>query len=155
MQEQVKKVVCYQKMFWIDCSRDLKKFANSQPSALNFKNFSWLVCRTIFLTVGLNNFGNKIPFLLLFLWQTRASKVHFCPCTFDSFEIFVSHFFLFVALFELSDLFQAQSEYFIGLLAIKCWAFLQFFLSRLAFFILPTRTELQDCLDKSRSFILN
>ena len=29
------------------------------------------------------------------------------------------------------------------------------FLSRLAFFILPTRTELQNYLDRSRSFILN
>ena len=49
--EQVKKVFCYQKLFWpftvwIDCSSDLKIFANS-------------------LTVGQNNFGNKIPFSIL------------------------------------------------------------------------------------------
>ena len=48
LQEQVKKAFCYQKLFWpfivwINCSSDLKNFANSQPSALNFKFFtqSW------------------------------------------------------------------------------------------------------------------
>ena len=50
LQEQVKKAFCYQKLFWpltvwINCSGDIKKFANSRPSALNFKKFSWsLVC---------------------------------------------------------------------------------------------------------------
>ena len=42
IQEQVKKAFCYQKLFWpftiwINCSVDLKIFANSRPSALNFK----------------------------------------------------------------------------------------------------------------------
>ena len=65
LQEQVKKAFCYQKLFWpftvtINCSSDLKKFKNSQPSASNFKSFSrWL--EQFFLTVGQNNFGNKIP----------------------------------------------------------------------------------------------
>ena len=45
VQEQVKKALCYQKLFlpftvWINCSNDLKKFANSQPSTSNFKSFS-------------------------------------------------------------------------------------------------------------------
>ena len=45
LQEQVKKAFCYQKLFWpftvwINCSSDLKIFANSRPSALNFKSFS-------------------------------------------------------------------------------------------------------------------
>ena len=42
------------------CNSDLKIFENSRPSASNFKSFS----RTLeisFLTVGQNNFGNKIP----------------------------------------------------------------------------------------------
>ena len=65
---QVKKAFCYQKLFWpftvwINCSSDLKIFANSQPSASNFKSFS-LSLGQFFLTVGQNNFGNKIPFLM-------------------------------------------------------------------------------------------
>ena len=67
LQEQVKKAFCYQKLFgpltvWINCSSDLKIFANSWPSALNFKRFSRSL-EHFFLTVGQNNFGNKIPFI--------------------------------------------------------------------------------------------
>ena len=45
LQEQVKKAFCYQKLFWpftvwINCCSDLKNFANSRPSASNFKSFS-------------------------------------------------------------------------------------------------------------------
>ena len=66
LQEQVKKVLCYQQLFWAftvltSYSSDLKKFSNSQPSALNFKSFSALL-EQFFLTVGQNHFGNKIPF---------------------------------------------------------------------------------------------
>ena len=68
LQEQVKKAFCYQKLFWpftvrINCSSDLKNFANSRPSASNFKSFSRSL-EHCFLTVGQNNFGNKIPFLI-------------------------------------------------------------------------------------------
>ena len=45
----------------MNCSSDLKIFANSQPSAWNFKSFSRSL-EQFFLTVGQNNFGNKIPF---------------------------------------------------------------------------------------------
>ena len=53
-------------MFWpftvpINCSSDLENFANSRPSALNFKCFSQSL-EQLFLTVGHNNFGNKILF---------------------------------------------------------------------------------------------
>ena len=41
----------------INCSSDLKMFANS---ASNFKSFSRSL-EQFFLTVGQNNFGNKIP----------------------------------------------------------------------------------------------
>ena len=41
----------------------LKKISNSQPSAANFKSFS-LSLEQIFLTVGQNNYGNKIPFIV-------------------------------------------------------------------------------------------
>ena len=66
-QEQVKNAFCYQKLSWpftvlINCSSDLKYFANSRPSASNFKSFSRSL-EQFFLTVGQNNFGNKIPFL--------------------------------------------------------------------------------------------
>ena len=45
----------------INCSSDLKKFANSQSSASNYKIFS-RIPEQFFLTVGKNNFDNKIPF---------------------------------------------------------------------------------------------
>ena len=66
LQQQVKKVFCYQKLFWpfavwVNCSSDLKKISNSRPSASNFKSFSRSL-EHIFLTVCQNNFGNKIPF---------------------------------------------------------------------------------------------
>ena len=69
-QKQVKKAFCYKKLFWpctvwIKCSSDLKIFANSRPSASNFKSFSRSI-EQFFLTVGQNNFGNKIPFLFFF-----------------------------------------------------------------------------------------
>ena len=65
LQEQVKKAFCYQELFWpftvwIKCSSDLKSFENSRPSASNFKSFSRSL-EQFFLTVGQNNFGNKIP----------------------------------------------------------------------------------------------
>ena len=65
LQEQVKQAFCYQKMFWyftvwIICSNDQKIFANSWPSASNFKSFS-LSLEHFFLTEGQNNFGFKIP----------------------------------------------------------------------------------------------
>ena len=56
LQEQVKKAFCYQKLFWfftvwINCSSDLKTFANSWPSASNFKTNSRSL-EQFFLTVG-------------------------------------------------------------------------------------------------------
>ena len=46
LQKQVKKAFCHQKLFWpftvwINCSSDLKNFANSRLSASNFKSFSF------------------------------------------------------------------------------------------------------------------
>ena len=73
LQEQVKKAFCYQKLFWsftvwINCFSDLKNFANSRPTALNFKSFSRSL-EQFFLTVGQNNFGNKIPLLTRCSWK--------------------------------------------------------------------------------------
>ena len=56
LQELVKKAFCNQKLFWplivwINCSSDLKIFANSQPSDSNFKSFSRSLER-FFLKVG-------------------------------------------------------------------------------------------------------
>ena len=68
-EEQVKKAFWYQKLFWpftvwINCSSDLKKISNnSRPSNSKFKSFSHSL-QHFFLTVGQNNLGNKIPFLL-------------------------------------------------------------------------------------------
>ena len=63
------KAFCYQKLFWpftvwINCSSDLKIFANSQPSASNFTSFSQSLDQ-FFLTVGQNNVGNKIPVIVV------------------------------------------------------------------------------------------
>ena len=83
LQEQVKKAFCYQKLFWpftvwINCSSDLKNFANSRPSASNFKSFSRSL-EQFFLTVGQNDFGNKMPLLLLLLLSVLVLQyfVHF------------------------------------------------------------------------------
>ena len=63
LQEQVKKTICYQKLFWpftvwTNRFSDLKHFANSRPSASNFKKKSRSL-EQFFLTVGHNNFGKK------------------------------------------------------------------------------------------------
>ena len=68
LQEQVKKSFCYQKLFWpftvwINCSSDLICFANSLPSASNFKSF-FRSLEHFFLTVGHNIFANIIPFVI-------------------------------------------------------------------------------------------
>ena len=63
---------------WINCSSDLKKFANSRPSASNFKIFSWSL-EQFFLTVGQNNFGNKIPFLSFWGNVRRKKNKYFAP----------------------------------------------------------------------------
>ena len=60
------KAFCYQKLFGPLTVRtnyfsDLKIFANSQPSASNFKRFSRSL-EQFFFTEGQNNFCNKIPF---------------------------------------------------------------------------------------------
>ena len=85
LQEQVKNAFCHQKLFWpftvwINCSIDLKNFANSRPSASNFKSFSQSL-EHFFLTVGQNNFGNKIPFLMSFSNLITLSKSDFVCCS--------------------------------------------------------------------------
>jgi hypothetical protein len=60
----------------MNCSSDLKVFANSQPSALNFKSFSRSL-EQFFLTVGQNIFGNKIPFLFSELGNVDSLKGKF------------------------------------------------------------------------------
>ena len=83
LQEQVKKAFCYQKLFWpftvwISCSSDLKIFAKNWPSASNFKSFSRSL-EHFFLTVGQDNFSNKIPFLSFQVHRkgsTRAFPPH-------------------------------------------------------------------------------
>ena len=79
LQDQIKKAFCYQNLFWlftvwIICSNDLKNFANTRPSASNFKSFSRSP-RTIFShTIGQNNFGNKIP--LISCVETKLACEH-------------------------------------------------------------------------------
>ena len=55
---------------YLNCFSDLKNFANSRPSASNFKSFSQSL-EHFFLTVGQNNFGNKTPFPTYILHETR------------------------------------------------------------------------------------
>ena len=77
LQEQVKKAFCYQKLIWpftvrTNCSSDLKSFSRS------LEHF--------FLTVGQNNFGNKIQFLPRLLagqhkmsFLQQINKIQPCP----------------------------------------------------------------------------
>ena len=83
LQEQDKKAFCYQKLFWPftvwkNCSSDLKNFANSQPSATNFKTFPRSL-EQFFLTVGQNNFGNKIPFPHIWWIFSWGKIIFFAP----------------------------------------------------------------------------
>ena len=55
----------------------LSYIANSQPSSSNFKSFSQSL-EQFFLTVGQNNFGNEIPFLIrivCFYYSTDMNNV--------------------------------------------------------------------------------
>ena len=65
LQEQVKICSDLSLFEYINCTSDLKNFANSWPSASNFQIFSQTL-KQFFLTVGQNNFGNKIQFLTVF-----------------------------------------------------------------------------------------
>ena len=53
---------------------DLRDFANSRPSVLNFKSFSQSL-EHFFLTVRQNNFGNKIPALLTFMKMASRTLI--------------------------------------------------------------------------------
>ena len=85
LQEQVKKVFCYQKLFWpftavwINCPSDLNNLVNSWPSASNFKSFSWSQ-EYFFLTVGQDNFGNKIPFSLKLIFFLKRFSLEGAHC---------------------------------------------------------------------------
>ena len=52
--------MCWPFTFQINWSSDFKKFANSQPSDMSLKSLSRSL-KQFSLTVGLNNFRNKIP----------------------------------------------------------------------------------------------
>ena len=77
LQEQVKKLF-WPFTVWTNCFSGLNVFANSRPSASNVKSF-FRSLEQIFLTVGKDNFSNKIPFpKMLFLstknfWSTQHS----------------------------------------------------------------------------------
>ena len=124
LQEQVKKTFCYQKLFWpftvrTNCSSILKIFTNSRSSASSFKKLSWSL-EQFFLTVGQNNFGNKIsmfikklfyPILInqathnkhsvqVFIFRSkRISSINFAERGFCDSKIQISHFFLLLLLF--------------------------------------------------------
>ncbi len=79
LQEQIKKALLFSHFtVRIICSSDLKSFANSRPSAMNFKSFSWSL-EQFFLTVSQNNFSNKIPFFwsLGWLWVWFFSNLFY------------------------------------------------------------------------------
>ena len=65
----------------MSCLNDFEIFENSQPSAMNFKSFSRSL-EQFFLTVGQNNFGNKIPFPSIF-FQNTTIKLWMWPLTKD------------------------------------------------------------------------
>ena len=53
-----------------------KFLQNSRPLASNFKSFSRSL-EQFFLTVGKNNFGNKIPMAIILLFLTRLFRFSF------------------------------------------------------------------------------
>ena len=72
LQEQVKKTFRYR----INCSSDLKNFANPRPSASNFKSFSRSLEQFV-LTVGQNNFVTKyhfFKFLTMYIKKIKHPK---------------------------------------------------------------------------------
>ena len=78
LQEQVKKHSVTKNcsalsMFEKKSSSDLKLFENSPPSASDLKSFSRSL-EQFFLTVGQNNYGNKIPLYFLFCQGFRLSR---------------------------------------------------------------------------------
>ena len=90
LQEQVKKAFCCQKFFWlftvwINCSSDLKIFANYQLSASNFKSFSrslenffLLVTKYHLYSISgnkINNFKVLLPLNEIEIWTIIAWKV--------------------------------------------------------------------------------
>ena len=100
LKERVKKAFCYQKLFWsftvwINCSSDLKMFANSRSSAWNFKGYSRSL-EHFFLTVGQNNSGNKLLFIRVELgmvkqnfgniswWKSTRARSWWKGCVFNS-----------------------------------------------------------------------
>ena len=93
LQEQVKKAFCYQKLFWpftvrINCSSELKMFSNSWPSASNFKRLSGTL-EQFFLTVGQNNFDDKIPvFFQPLVFHPEHNENILCLYFFGSFVNF-------------------------------------------------------------------
>ena len=65
LKKQVKKTFCQQivlNFLCLNCSSDLKNFANSRPSASNFKSFSQSLEQFIQTVKGQNNFGNRMLF---------------------------------------------------------------------------------------------
>ena len=81
--EQVKKAFCYQNLFgpftvWINCTSDLKTFANSQPSALNLKKKSQSL-EQFFLTVGRTILVTKYHFLRFCRLNRTLDLLFSCP----------------------------------------------------------------------------
>ena len=82
---------------WIICSSDLKNVSNSRLSASNFKRFSRSL-EHFFLTVGQNNFGNKIPFSLSRserIWKQNTISKRFSAFLFPIYLLNLSRPFLF------------------------------------------------------------
>ena len=64
-----------------NCSSDLKNFANSRPSAPNFKSFSQSLAQSL-LIVGQKYFGNKIPFCRIYK-KGLYRAINMKPCKFS------------------------------------------------------------------------
>ena len=85
---------CYQNLFrpftvWINCSSYLKNFAKSRPSEPRITKKILRSLEQFFLTVGQNNFGNKIPYFLswefpfIFNFNGISTK-HLIKCWFSN-----------------------------------------------------------------------
>ena len=84
LQEQVWKTFCYQKLFWPFTVRMqwivlvISKILQFSAFSLEFQKYI-SINRTFFLTIGQNNFGNKIPNLneiLTITWNIFFNVLH-------------------------------------------------------------------------------
>ena len=130
LQEKGKKAFFYQKLFspftiWTNCSSDLKIFANSRPSASNFKSFSRSLGEQFILTVGQNNtIGMLCKYIAGKIYLVHCYKPeaisYYCHSPIHTFTIFFKYALFLLAhtkfsLSHISKICRLVSHEFVGI----------------------------------------